>query len=287
MRFIQLILHFRIPALSGKIAKAAVVGTLLLCGSAWAQQQQLPNACDTAADVEDTPRAKPPPAIPTVPVQERMSAELALRTYQSRATEQVSSLGAYSDTTIVEAVLPNSNQRGQFELRQTYVEPQTMSFTPICFVGDNFVKVNVIIRVLKSEADHARKQQGSETALNNQNYAFTFKGSEDIAGRATYVFQVKPRHKRPGQFKGRVLIDPYTGALVRAEGKLVKSPSWFIRSIEFVQEYTQIGTFALPLHLHAVSNVRIIGPVVVDVFHRDYEVQEATPDTIAADYAGR
>ncbi len=216
-----------------------------------------------------------------------MSAELALRTYERHATEQASGLGSHSDTTIVEADLPNSNQRGRYELKRAYVAPNTMNFIPLRFVGDDFVKRNVIVRVLQSEANQVSKQRGTDTALTNHNYKFSFKGTLDIDGRTMYVFHVKPRHKRDGTFKGRVFIDSYTGNLFRVEGTLVKSPSWFVKNIQFVQEYAQIGAFTLPVHLHSTGNVRIIGRTVVDVFHFDYHAQVAVSDTIPADYAGR
>lgn len=269
-----------------QLSKAVVMGIVLWCGNVWAQQQRVPNDFCTVADVERASQANPP-VVPRMPVQPRMSAEQALRTYERRTAEQVSSLGAHSDTTIVEAELPNSNRRGRYELRRAYVAPKTMNFTPVCFVGDDFVKSNVIIRVLESEANHVSDQRGAETALTNQNYRFSFKGTEYVDGRAMYVFHVKPRHKREGLFKGRVLIDPYIGNLFRVEGRLVKSPSWFVKKIEFVQEYAQIGTFTLPVHLHSIGNVRVIGSTVVDVFHIDYKVQVAALDTIPADYAGR
>jgi len=269
-----------------QISKAIGMGILLLCSNAWTQQQRLPNEFCTVADVERTSHSKPP-VIPPVLVQPRMSAEQVLRTYERRAAEQVFGLSAHSDTTIVDAELPNSNQRGRCELKRDYVAPKTMNFTPVCFVGDDFAKSNVIIRLLQLEANHVSKQRGAETALTNQNYRFSFKGTEYVDGRTMYVFHVKPRHKRDGLFKGRVLIDPYTGNLFRVQGTLVKSPSWFVKKTQFVQEYAQIGTFTLPVYLHSISNVRIIGRTVVDVFHFDYEAQVAAPDTIPADYAGR
>ena len=62
-------------------------------------------------------------------------------------------------------------------------------------------------------------------AISPANYKFSYKGTNELQGRMVHVYQVKPREKRVGLFKGRIYIDVYTGSLVRAEGRPVKSPS--------------------------------------------------------------
>ena len=48
-----------------------------------------------------------------------------------------------------------------------------------------------------------------------------------------------------GLFKGRIYLDARTGSLVRVEGSVVKSPSFFVKHIEFVQEYADVQSFTL------------------------------------------
>ncbi len=213
------------------------------------------------------------PMLPLVPVRPRMSAELALTTYESRASNQPFTLAGYSDTTIIQAELPDSRQRGEFELKRTYAAPRTLKFTPVRFLGDSFVKTNIIARLLQGEVTHVSKQKGAETALNEQNYKFSFKSVEQIDDRPMYVFNVKPRKKHPGLFKGRIFLDPFTGSLRRAEGTMIKSPSWFVKKVEFVQDYDDISGFILPVRLHSVAKARIIGRTIVDVIHRDYQAE--------------
>ena len=203
----------------------------------------------------------------------RMAPELALATYQNRAERQLTDLGAYSDTTIIEAELPSTRQKGQFELQRTFLAPRSMAFKALRFVGDGFIKNNVIVRWLQSEVDRARKGVGAATALTDQNYHFAFKGYGQIGQRQVYVFQVKPRHKAAGLFKGRVFLDPYTGRIRRAEGRLVKSPSVFLKKIEFVQDYADFGDFTLPVHVHSEVSTRIVGRAIVDIQHTDYQAK--------------
>jgi hypothetical protein len=153
------------------------------------------------------------------------------------------------------------------------VAPRSLSFTPLSFTGDAFVKSNVIARLLQSEVDYVNKGNPQQEALTVENYKFSYKGDQDLDGRMVHVFQVKPRHKRPGLFKGHIYLDASTGSLVRSEGAVVKSPSFFIRNIEFVQDYADVNHFTLPVHLHSTARARFVGRAVVDVFHRQYQPQ--------------
>jgi hypothetical protein len=205
-----------------------------------------------------------------------------LDAFLRRSQQQRETLVEYSDTTVIHADLPETSQSGEYELRRRYVAPKTLEFKPIRFSGDNFVKTNVIIRVLQSEVDHVTKEEAAQTAISSENYKFKHKFTMTGNGETTYVYDVKPRKKRPGLFKGRIWVDAPTGVLVRVEGTLVKSPSFFIKRLEFVQEYQEVDGFVLPTHLHSVSKVRILGRTVVDIFHRDYRSATQAANTEVA-----
>jgi hypothetical protein len=210
------------------------------------------------------PALAPPLSLP------RMSPELALQTYEQRAARQAAELASYSATTVVRAELPESSQHGEFVLERLYTAPRTLAFKVVQFTGDAFVKNNVITRLLQSEVDHVQKDDPTLTAISTANYKFSYKATPMIQGRMMHVYQVKPRKKRVGLFKGRIYLDAYTGSLVYATGTLAKSPSFFIKKIDFVQEYADFGPFTFPVHMHTEANTRLIGRAIVDVDQRDY-----------------
>jgi hypothetical protein len=211
-----------------------------------------------------------------------MSPELALATYQQRSAQQAAALAAYSAVTVIHAELPDSSQQGEFELERKFQAPHSLQFTPMHFTGDGFVKSNVITRLLQSEVDHVEKDDPALTAISPANYKFSYKGASRIGERLVHVYQVKPHQKRPGLFKGRVYLDARTGALVRAEGSVVKSPSFFVKHIEFLQEYADVQSFTLPVHVHSEAKARIVGRTVVDIVHRDYQPVPAPLNQTAA-----
>ena len=200
----------------------------------------------------------------------RMAPELALATFDQRVDHQLSELPSYSAVTRISAELPGSKQRAVFELERHYAAPKTLQFVPVQFSGDGFVKHNVINRVLQQEVDRTGKEDGAQTAISERNYKFTYKGESEIEGRSVHVYQVKPRTELPGLFKGHVYLDVLTGALLRAEGKVVRSPSFFIKKIDFVTDYADLDGFSLPIHVHSEADARLIGRVVVDISTTDY-----------------
>jgi hypothetical protein len=201
----------------------------------------------------------------------RMAPELALQVCHGRSVIQAGQLTAYSATTLIRAQLLDTSQFGEYEVQRHYVAPRTLAFRAVRFTGDAFVKTNVIIRLLQSEVDHLQKDDPALNAISPANYKFSFKGTNELQGRMVHIYQLKPRQKRVGLFKGRIYVDVYTGSLVRAEGRPVKSPSLFIKKVDFVQDYADIGPFTLPVHVHSEATARIVGRAVVDIYESDYQ----------------
>src|SRR5580704_4962946 len=231
------------------------------------------------------PTSDVPPSVPlavssgddvAVPLAEsavlpRMAPELALQVYRGRSVIQAEQLASYSAIILIRAQLPDTSQSGEFEVQQHYSAPRTLAFKALRFTGDAFVRTNVITRFLQSEVDHVQKDGPALTAISPANYKFSYKGTSRLETRLVHVYQLKPRQKRGGLFKGRIYVDVYTGSLVRAEGRPVKSPSLFIKKIDFVQDYADIGPFTFPVHIHSEARARIVGRAIVDVYQRDYQ----------------
>jgi hypothetical protein len=215
----------------------------------------------------------------------RLSPELALATYERVADEQSTELAGYTATSVIDAELPDSAQKAEFEMTRHYSAPSVLEFAPLRFTGDTFVKTNVIVRLLESEVEHVRRQEQSQTAITSINYKFGYKGTSQINGMPVHIYEVKPHQKRPGLFKGRIYVNASTGQLVRAQGSIVKSPSFFIKKIDFVQDYATFDGFTLPTHMHSEAQTRIVGKAIVDITHRNYEPRFAS-DTASRSQAG-
>lgn len=279
--------HLSYILVAGLLTPAFVLGASPRAEAKSKKPKVLQVQTDTAP-----PPSSPPAELPTEPTKAdlalvapvavaQMGQELALEIYQRRAAWQSASLASYSASSVIEAELPDQSQKGRYELQRTYSAPHTLKFKAVSFTGDGFVKTNVIHRLMQSEVDHVEKEQGPDTAITSRNYKFNYKGVKEIAGRQVHVFEAKPREKRVGLFKGKIYIDMLTGSLRRAEGQAVKSPSFFIKKIEFTTDYADFGAFTFPVRLHSTAKTRLVGRAVVDVSISEYQ-----PQAISVESAG-
>jgi hypothetical protein len=256
------------------ISAPVIAVLLLLAPAAMAQVSAVDENSFASTPITSSAEA----ASITVPLP-HLSPDLALATYQLGLKEQSSELVGYTATTVIEAELTDSAQKAEFELKQHYAAPGTLEFTPVRSTGDGFVRSNIIVRLLQSEVEHVQKREQWKTAINSENYKFSYKGDAQLDGTAAHVYEVKPRHKRVGLFKGRIYIDASDGSLLRAQGRIAKSPSVFIKRIDFVQDYAMIAGFSVPVHLHSEAQTRIIGKAVVDMLLKDYRPEFASANS--------
>ena len=215
-----------------------------------------------------------------------MSPELALQTYTANARRQLTDLGTSEDMTVVEAAIPGTGQKGRFELRRSFNAPKSLVYGAVKFVGDTFVKTNIITKLLQSEVDRVEKGEGGSMAITPANYKFSYKGPDEVNGQPVYEFHVKPRKKQPGLFKGKVYLDVATGRILRAEGTLVKSPSVFVKKVEFIQDYEDVAGFSLPAHMHSTADTRLFGKAIVDISHSEYVAHPLAGDAAASSPSG-
>jgi hypothetical protein len=192
-------------------------------------------------------------------------------TYQEQVVRQLTDLAEFADQTCIEAEVSGLSHKGQFCLIRSFSAPHSLDYTPLNVVGDSFIKNNVILRFLQSDVEHV--QHSANLAILEDNYKFYYQGTEDLDDRQLYAFAVKPRRKSPDLFKGKILIDPRTSCIIRAVGHVSNSPSWWIKRIDFIQDYDMAGGFALLVRAESVTQVRIIGRVLVTLRHSAHEVR--------------
>ena len=66
-------------------------------------------------------------------------------------------------------------------------------------------------------------------------------GTDSLESRPVYIIEVRPKREDKYLFEGRIWVDAEDFALVRAEGKPAKNPSFWTHSVNFVQMYHKSG----------------------------------------------
>ena len=96
------------------------------------------------------------------------------------------------------------------------------------------------------------------------------------------MIQVLPKREDKYLFEGRIWVDAEDFAVVRVEGKPAKNPSFWTRSVHFVQQYHKSGTFWFPLSTESVTEARIFGKTEVTISYFDYQPNSAAGSSLSA-----
>ena len=177
----------------------------------------------------------------------------------------------------ITADVPSLKEHGHLRALRSISKVGQITYHVLGFQGDNTVKNQVIARYLQAE------QQGKgdqSLAITPANYKFKFKGDKEENGQDVYVFQLSPRKKRVGLFKGEIWLDTKTCLPVYEKGRLVKSPSIFFKRVEFTRAFAIHNGVAVPQSLSSTIDVRLIGKVELNINYSNFV---PSPDTTAAD----
>jgi hypothetical protein len=166
----------------------------------------------------------------------------------------------YGSTMNVEisATLPNLKKQGKLHAVRRISTAGQVSYDILGFEGDGTVKSQVINRYLSAEAE-AQQQPSHSLDVTPENYKFKFRTIVELDGRNTYLFDISPRHKRQGLFKGQLWIDVKTSLRVQESGQLVKSPSFLLKKITFLRKYQIRDGISLPRQETSRVDTRIVG----------------------------
>ena len=104
------------------------------------------------------------------------------------------------------------------------------------------------------------------------NYKFKYKGRSAPDGREVHIFQVTPRKRIAGLFKGEIWIDAATYLRVQESGYLVKNPSIFIKRVDFVRKYDIRNGFSEPLQVKSVVDTRLAGTAELTIDYSNFSV---------------
>jgi hypothetical protein len=180
-----------------------------------------------------------------------------------------------AEAVAIDAALPKLGKTGRLEAIRRLVPFGHAKYQVLQLTGDATVKDQVIVRYLKAE-QRASEMPAVSVAITPKNYKFAYKGVGRYNDRAAYIFQLTPRKKREGLIKGELWLDCATAAPLRETGYLVKSPSIFIKRVEFTQDSVlQDGSVELRF-THLSVNTRLVGRAELAIEERPLDSVDTT-----------
>lgn len=168
----------------------------------------------------------------------------------------------------IRASVPQLKKQGSLHASRRISSLGHITYRVLGFQGDKTVKNQVIARYLEAEQQGHNQQNLAVTPVN---YKFKFKGERASFGdQRVYVFDVAPRKKRVGLFKGQIWLDANTFLPVYEKGRLVKNPSIFFKRVEFERAYDIQNGLAVPEHMNSSIDTRLVGRVELNVKYSNF-----------------
>lgn len=128
-------------------------------------------------------------------------------------------------------------------------------------------------RVLEGEREATLPGRSRRTAINATNYSFQ-PGTTSTEGLV--AVRITPRRRESTLVDGTIFVSPADAGLVRVEGRLAKSPSFWTRSVDLVRRYERRAGRLVPVEVRSLTDVRIIG-VTEFVMSYAYESVDGQP----------
>jgi hypothetical protein len=145
------------------------------------------------------------------------------------------------------------------------------SFRIVSQNGSKLLLEKVLKRAIDSEKEAS--QDKALTALSPANYRFHLAGSENLAGRLTYILDVDPIEKSKFLYRGKIWVDAADFALVKIEAEPAKSPSFWIARTLIRQSFAKTGNYWLPAQNRSETKVRIGGTAVLTIDYGSYQIE--------------
>jgi len=149
--------------------------------------------------------------------------------------------------------------------------------------GSERILRRVLKAVLEAERENSTREEWRKRSLSRANYEFDFGGR---AGDGMLKVELTPRRRDSRLVLGSALLTATSGDLVRVEGRLSKSPSFWVRWVDVSRSYSPMGGSMMPVAVESTADVRIAG---LSTFAMTYVYQmvggrpvDATPSTTLA-----
>jgi hypothetical protein len=209
-------------------------------------------------------------ATPDIPVRDESGdpeAATILQKYLEAKVHTQDLRGASMEVEI-SANVPKLKENGKLRALRMISRVGQVTYRVAAFQGPNFVKKEIIARYLQAEQQTQEKQNIDITP---ENYKFRYRGERQTPnGISAYVFQVQPRKKRVGLYKGELWLDSHLYLPILEKGRLVKNPSIFFKKVDFERGFSIQDGFSVPSYITSTIDTRLVGKVELNINYSNF-----------------
>ena len=135
--------------------------------------------------------------------------------------------------------------------------------------GSGNIRDKVLKAILEGEREAVARGEMARSTLAPCNYEFQVHGVDEN-GLAKVL--LSPKRKERVLVSGAMFLRPADGELVRVQGRLAKSPSFWIKSVDIVRSYERIEGAVMPVALETTAQVRMFGAATLRMTYEYSEI---------------
>jgi hypothetical protein len=162
---------------------------------------------------------------------------------------------SYSAFRRMNAENPGSGRSGWLEAVTDFSPEAGFRYEILAEGGSEAIRSKVLRAVLEGEKQLVARGV-ARSAIAETNYDFRPDG---IDSNGLVKVLLTPRRKETSLINGAMFLSPTDGDLVRVEGKLAKSPSFWVQRVEIKRTYQRIEGVLLPIAVESLAHVRFFG----------------------------
>ncbi len=163
---------------------------------------------------------------------------------------------AYRAFRRLEGGLIDSERRGWLEVWTEHQPGIGMTFEVTAEGGSEYVRNKILRNMLKSEQKLIASGKRLRASLEAKNYQFIDGG---FTGDGLQRVILKPAKVSDGILNGSLWLEPVSGYMTRLEGRLVKSPSFWLRDVDATWKFAEMGGHLVPVEMTSTGRVRMFG----------------------------
>jgi hypothetical protein len=184
--------------------------------------------------------------------------------------ERLAALAEYTGMRRYRFENKKANKRAEMTLRVKRDSGGVKTFEVVAESGSGFVRNRIIRKMIDADEEASRKAENEHTRIIPANYDFRLIGTDVVAGCGSYVLEISLKTRNKFLIRGRLWVDAEDFAIARIKGEPAKNPSFWVRSVQVVQQYGREGRLWLPVRNESRAQARIFGATKVVIEYFDY-----------------
>lgn len=161
---------------------------------------------------------------------------------------------AYTAVRTLRAELIEQQEQAWMDVRTEFDPVRGLRYVVLAQGGSDRIRHHALESVLRREVEASRTDGAGRMTFSTDNYRY------DLDTQRTPVsIALTPLRRDERLISGRATLDQVTGALLRVEGTLAKSPSFWVRDVRIQRRYATFAEATLPVEVESTAKVRMFG----------------------------